>query len=43
MGGIICIQICSCKSKGKILGRTKHRWKDNIKADLKEIQCESVD
>jgi hypothetical protein len=25
------------------LGRTRHRWKDNIKVDLKETGCDDVD
>jgi hypothetical protein len=25
------------------LGRSRHRWEDNIKMDLKEIECEDVD
>jgi hypothetical protein len=32
------------KSEGKRpFGRPKHRWKDNIRMDLKEIGWESVD
>ena len=31
------------KPEGKrLLGRPRHRWKDNIKADLKEIGSECV-
>jgi hypothetical protein len=25
------------------LGRLKHRWKDNIKVNLKEMECEGMD
>ena len=25
------------------LGRSSHRWKDNIKMDLREVACESMD
>jgi hypothetical protein len=25
------------------LGRTRHRWEDNIKMDLKEVGCEGLD
>ena len=25
------------------LGRPRHRWKDNIKMDLKEVGCEGMD
>ena len=25
------------------LGRTRHRWKDNIKMDLQEVGCGGVD
>jgi hypothetical protein len=32
------------KPKGKgSFGRTRLRWDDNIKMDLKEIKCENVD
>lgn len=27
----------------RLPGRPKHRWKDNINIDVKEIECESVD
>jgi hypothetical protein len=31
------------KPKGKIpLGRPRHRWKDNIKMDIKEVVFEGV-
>jgi hypothetical protein len=31
-------------SKGKrSLGRPKHRWEDNIKMDIKEVWCGSVE
>jgi hypothetical protein len=36
--------ILVAKSKGeRALGRTRHRWEDNIKMDLKGIECECVD
>jgi hypothetical protein len=39
-----CIQILLEKPKGKRpLGRPRHRWKDNIRMDLRETQWESVD
>jgi hypothetical protein len=25
------------------LGRTRHRWEDNIKMDIQEVLCESID
>jgi len=25
------------------LGRPRHRWKDNIKMDLREVVCEGID
>jgi hypothetical protein len=25
------------------LGRPKHRWEDNIKVDLKDMECEGMD
>jgi len=32
------------KSEGKRpLGRSRHRWKDNIKMDLQEVGCDGVD
>jgi hypothetical protein len=32
------------KSEGKRpLGRPRHRWEDNIKMDLQEVGCESMD
>ena len=32
------------KPEGKRpLGRTRHRWKDNIKMDLQEVGCGGVD
>jgi hypothetical protein len=27
----------------RLLGRTNHRWENNIKTDIKEILCECVD
>jgi hypothetical protein len=31
------------KPEGKRpLGRPRHRWEDNIKADLQEVRCEGV-
>jgi hypothetical protein len=27
----------------RLLGRPRRKWKDNIKMDLKEIDCEGVD
>jgi len=32
------------KPEGKrSLGRSRHRWKDNIKMDLQEVRCGSMD
>jgi hypothetical protein len=32
------------KPEGKRpLGRARHRWVDNIKMDLREIECDGVD
>jgi hypothetical protein len=32
------------KHDGKrLLGRTRHRWEDNIKIHLQEVECEDVD
>jgi hypothetical protein len=32
------------KPEGKRpLGRPRHRWEDNIKADLQEVDCEGMD
>jgi hypothetical protein len=32
------------KPEGKrSLGRPRHRWEDNIKADLQEVGCEGMD
>jgi hypothetical protein len=32
------------KPEGKRpLGRPRHRWEDNIKLDLKELECEDMD
>jgi len=31
------------RKKNGSLGRTRHRWQDNMKTDLTEIQWESVD
>ena len=32
------------KPEGKTpFGRTRHRWEDNIKMDLKEVGCGSMD
>ena len=32
------------KHEGKrLLGRPRHRWKDNIKIDLQEVRCEGID
>ena len=30
-------------SRKEPLGRSKHRWEDNIKMDLQEVGCGSVD
>jgi hypothetical protein len=39
-----CIQNFGQKPEGNIpLGRPKCRWENNIKMDLKEIGCESMD
>jgi hypothetical protein len=38
------IKFCSGKREEKIpLGRKRHGWENNIKMDLKEIDCEDVD
>jgi hypothetical protein len=29
--------------KERLCGRIKHRWEDNIKMDLKEVEWEGVD
>jgi hypothetical protein len=26
-----------------LLGRPRHRWEDNIKADIQEVECEGMD
>jgi hypothetical protein len=31
------------KPDGRPLGRTRHRWKDNIKMDLQEVGCGGMD
>ena len=32
------------KSEGKTpLGRSRHRWEDNIKMDLQKVECEGMD
>jgi len=32
------------KPEGKRpLGRTRHRWEDNIKVDIQEVGCEGMD
>ena len=32
------------KPEGKrLLGRTRHRWEDNIKIDLQEVGCGGMD
>jgi hypothetical protein len=37
------IENFSRKPEGRILlGRPRRRWNDNIKVDLEEIECESV-
>jgi hypothetical protein len=37
-------KILDAKPKGKTpLGRTRHRWEDNIKMDPRTIGCEDVD
>jgi hypothetical protein len=40
-------RVCSVlmgKSEGKRpLGRPRHRWKDNIRMDLQEVGCRSMD
>jgi hypothetical protein len=39
-----CIQGVGGKSEGKMsLGRPRRRWKDNIKMDLQEGECETMD
>ena len=38
------IQSFSGKSEGmRTLGRPRRRWKDNIKMDLQEVGCRSMD
>jgi hypothetical protein len=29
--------------KKRLLGRSKHRWEDNIKMDLQEVEWEGID
>jgi hypothetical protein len=42
-GGEKCIQNCGWESEGKrIVRRSRYRWEDNIKMDLKEIGWEVV-
>jgi len=39
-----CIKILVVKPEGRRpLGRSGHRWEDNIRMDLREIGCEGVD
>jgi hypothetical protein len=34
----------AAKPETKIpVGRIRHRWEDNIKLDIREIECEDVD
>jgi len=30
-------------NRGKLLGRPRHRWEDNIKMDLQELGCGFMD
>jgi hypothetical protein len=42
--GEMCVQGFGGKTRGKkALGRTRHRWEDNIKAVLQEVGCEGTD
>jgi len=51
MGHVACMgerrgvyRVLVGKSEGKILlGRPRHRWEDNIKMDLQEVGCGSMD
>ena len=31
------------KPEGEPLGRHRHRWEDNIKMDLQEVECGGMD
>jgi len=44
MGRAGIYRVLMGKPEGKRpLGRFKHRWEENIKMDLQEVECESVD
>jgi hypothetical protein len=39
-----CIQVLVGKPEGKIsLGRSRHKWEDNINMDLREVGCGGMD
>jgi hypothetical protein len=39
----LCKVLAKKTERNILLGRSRHRWKDNIKMDLKEIGSENVD
>jgi hypothetical protein len=45
MGDSRCVdRVLVGKPEGKTsVGRPRHRWEDNIKMDLQEVGCESID
>ena len=40
-GGVYRVLLGKPKGK-KPLGRPRHRWEDNIKMDLQEVECEGM-
>ena len=36
------INFCNKYVKERSLGRDRHRWEDNIKVDLQEVECGGV-
>jgi hypothetical protein len=44
MGEMKHVYILAVKSEGKrLVVRSRHRWEDNIKMNLKEIWCKNLD
>ena len=42
--GKVVYRVLVGKPEGKIpLGRPRHRWEDNIKMDLQEVECGGMD